>query len=118
MKRDKESLSALLQTIGEHAEKAAKKALSDGADRVVEDAKSRCPVMTGALRDSIHKEVMNGGTKIKIVADADNDGIFYGKIVEFSPKINRPFLYPAIDAARESIRDGIASAVREGLKRR
>ena len=61
---------------------------------------------------------MRGSDRRVGVADADNDGIFYGKIVEFSPKINRPFLYTAIDAARESIRDGIASAVREGLKRR
>ena len=117
-KKSNESLSALLFIFGTNAAKAAKAALKEGADGVVEDAKSRCPVKTGALRDSIHAEVKRNGTYIKVVADAQNDGVYYGKVVEFSPKINKPFRYPAIDAARDSIRDNIARAVREGLKKR
>ena len=117
-KKSNESLSALLDIIGTNAAKVAKTALKEGADGVVEDAKSRCPVKTGALRDSIHAEVKRNGTYIKVVADAQNDGVYYGKVVEFSPKINKPFLYPATDAARDSIRDNIARAVREGLKKR
>nr|DAT34275.1 MAG TPA: type I neck protein [Caudoviricetes sp.] len=117
-KKSNESLSALLDIIGTNAAKAAKAALKEGADGVVEDAKSRCPVKTGALRDSIHAEVKRNGTYIKVVADAQNDGVYYGKVVEFSTKINKPFLYPAIDAGRDSIRDNIARAVKEGLKKR
>lgn len=115
----KQSLKEVFELMGENAAKAAKKALADGAGKVMEDAKKRCPVETGNLRDSIHTEVKNGGSRIRIVADARaDDGVFYGKIVEFSPKINKPFLYPAIDAARENIRDSIVNAVREGLRRR
>lgn len=43
-KKSNESLSALLDIIGTNAAKAAKAALKEGADGVVEDAKSRCPV--------------------------------------------------------------------------
>ena len=112
------SLSNIFQDIGEKATKAAKDALSDGADMVVENAKSRCPVRTGALKESIHKVVLRGGTKIKVVADATNDdGIPYGRFVEFSPKINEPFLYPALDAVRNTIRENVAKAVQESLKR-
>lgn len=115
----REELSGLLLAIGDNAAKAAKDALKKGADLVVEDARSRCPVRTGAFRDSIHAEPRRGGTYIRIVADAQNsDGVYYGKVVEFSPRINRPFLYPAIDAARDSIRQDVARAVKESLKRR
>lgn len=116
---NKESLKEVLELMGENAAKAAKKALAHGAERVASDAKTRCPAETGNLRNSIHTEVKNGGSKIRVVADAKAaDGVFYGKIVEFSPKINKPFLYPAIDAAKESIKDNVINAVREGLKRR
>ena len=112
------SLSEVFQDIGEKATRAAKDALSHGADMVVNDAKSRCPVRTGALKESIHKVVLRGGTKIKVVADTTNDnGVPYGRFVEFSPKINEPFLYPALDAARSTIRENIAKAVQESLKR-
>ena len=110
-------LSALLSLYGEKATAAAKMALDKGADEVIEDAKYRCPVLTGRLRDSIHKETENGGLKIKIVADAQNDyGAYYGKVVEFSPQINLPFLYPAIDAKREAIRKNVADAIHNSSK--
>ena len=112
------SLSDVFQDIGEKATKAAKDALSNGADLVVENAKSRCPVKTGALKESIHKVVLRCGTKIKVVADAtNNDGIPYGRFVEFSPRINEPFMYPALDAVRNTIRENVAKAVQESLKR-
>lgn len=117
-RRNNKEVNEILLHLGEKVEAAAKKALQAGADAVVADAKSRCPVLTGALRDSIHKQVTSKGLKIKIVADATTpDGIAYGKIVEFSPAINKPFLYPALDAARDSIRQNVANAVKEGLKK-
>ena len=85
------SLSDVFQDIGEKATKAAKAALSNGADMVVNDAKTRCPVRTGALKESIHKVVLRGGTRIKVIADATNDnGVPYGRFVEFSPMIQAP----------------------------
>ena len=117
MKHTRESLSHVLDAIGEKVARAAMEALSKGADLIVDDAKERCPVDTGQLRESIHNKIQRKGTRAKIVADAKKDGIYYGKIVEFSPKINRPFMYPALDANRDTVRDMISDAVRKGLRK-
>lgn len=114
----RESLNDVLQAMGEKATKAAKEALSKGADIVVDEAKNRCPVDTGNLRESIHKEIVSGGKLVRVVADADNGGFKYARVVEFSPRINKPFMYPAIEATREEVKNGIVEAVRESLKRR
>lgn len=118
-----------LQELGDNVLAAAVKALSAGADVIVEDAKTRCPVYKGtkrkngttymdkrakpgALRDSIRVKKMSNGTAFKIVADAaDLDGFFYGQIVEFGPD-GRPFLYPAYDAHKSEIRDSIIEAIK------
>ena len=117
----------ILRDLGEAATAAAKSALADGADIVVQEAKAMCPVykgndrrvVKGALRDSIHAVKQKGGAKYKIVADAkSHDGIFYGKLVEFSPTINKPFMYPAMDARRDEVRNKIVDAVREALRKK
>ena len=113
-----ETVAMLLQTMGERAAKAAREALSEGADMVVAEAKDRCPVRSGELKESIHKEVKKGGGRIDVVADAEHRGVFYGRIVEFSPRINRPFLYPAMDSKRKAVREHITEAVREELKKK
>ncbi|MBR3458880.1 MAG: HK97 gp10 family phage protein, partial [Selenomonadaceae bacterium] len=106
-----DSAETILKELGTAAENAAKAALAEGAEMVMKEAKQRCPVyegddyrvVKGALRDSIHAEKQKGGKEYRIVADAQaQDGLYYGKIVEFSPKINKPFLYPAMDAKREA----------------
>ena len=117
----------ILKELGENATKAAKDALADGVEIVMQEAKTRCPVykgndhrvVKGALRDSIHAVRMKGGAKYKIIADAvSHDGIFYGKLVEFSPAVNKPFMYPAMDAKRDEVRSKIIEAVREAVRRR
>ena len=127
MAKGYQSAEEILQELGENATKAAKDALADGAEIVMQEARNRCPVykgndnrvVKGALRDSIHAVKQKGGAKYKIVADAvSHDGIFYGKLVEFSPKINKPFMYPAMDARRDEVRNKIIDAVREALRRK
>ncbi|WP_041914359.1 HK97-gp10 family putative phage morphogenesis protein [Selenomonas ruminantium] len=119
------SVSKLQALVGDIAVEAGKKALSECADEIVADAKSRCPVKTGALRDSIHKEVKKNGERVTVGTRLKSapskkypNGVNYGKIVEFSPRINKPFLYPALDAHRaqtkEKIRQAIAEAVKHG----
>lgn len=108
-----------LREKGEHVLAAAKSALKDGVDLIVSDAKSRCPVDTGKLRDSIKAVDVAQGAAYELSANAKNQkGISYGQFVEFSPKINRPFLYPAIDAnigyVRENIKQAIQDAIRYG----
>ena len=127
MAKGYQSAEEILRELGENATKAAKSALADGAEIVMQEARNRCPVykgndnrvVKGALRDSIHAVKQKGGAKYKIVADAvSHDGIFYGKLVEFSPKINKPFMYPAMEARRDEVRNKIIDAVREALRRK
>ena len=122
-----DSAETILKELGEAAENAAKAALAEGAEMVMKEAKQRCPVyegddprvVKGALRDSIHAVKEKGGKEYRIVADAQaQDGLYYGKIVEFSPKINKPFMYPAMDAKREVVKKKIVDAVREAIRKR
>ena len=123
-----------LKELGEHVLEAAKAALKEGADSVVAEAKSHCPVYEGhkkngkvymaagvkpgALRDSIKAEPNSRGTVYQISADAkSSDGFLYGQILEFSPRVNRPFLYPALEAKKKDVVDGIAGAIREAIRR-
>lgn len=121
------SAETILKELGTAAENAAKAALEEGAEILVKEAKARCPVYDGddprvvkaALRDSIHAEKEKGGKEYRIAADAQaQDGLFYGKMVEFSPKINKPFLYPAMDAKRKEIQQKIVAAVREAIRKK
>ena len=96
---------------------AAKSALKDGVDLIIADAKSRCPVRTGKLRDSIKAVDVASGAAYEITADAKNDnGVAYGQFVEFSPKINKPFLYPAIDANISEVREKVKQAIQGALR--
>ncbi len=107
-----------LKMISEKVSKTTKQALQECSEMLVNEAKSRCPVDSGRLKDSIHAEKRKGGTKYQVVADAkDDQGRFYGRVVEYSPKINRPFMYPAMDALKEQIKDKLINAVRDGLKK-
>ena len=127
MVRRWQSSEEILKELGENATEAAKSALAEGAELVMKEAKERCPVYTGndrrvvkgALKESIHAVKQKGGTKYKIIADAvSHDGIFYGKLVEFSPAINQPFMYPALDVQREMVKKLIVEAVREAVRKR
>lgn len=103
-----------LQAKGERVLAAAKQALKEGAQLIVDDAKSRVPVKTGKLRDSIHAIEKEGGAVQELTADAKNEsGKPYGKIVEYSPRINRPFLKPALDAHAHEINQKIAQAIQQ-----
>ena len=104
--------------MGEHVASAAKQALKNSAYQVVADAKSHCPVgRTGNLRNSIHAEVNRNGSSYKIIADAERNGFHYAKVVEFSPKINKPFMYPAIEENRARFNENIRNAVSQAIAR-
>ena len=118
------SAGKILTELGENAKKAALKALSEGAEIVADEARKRCPVyegndprvVKGALRDSIYVGSQRAN-EVQIIADAmAKDGLFYGRIVEYSPK-GRPFLYPALDAKRESVKNLIVESVRRAIRK-
>jgi HK97 gp10 family phage protein len=107
-----------LKMISEKVSIKTKEALKECSQMLVDEAKTRCPVDSGRLRDSIHAEKKKGGTKYQVIADAkDEQGRYYGRIVEYSPKINKPFMYPAMDALKQQIKDKLITAVRDGLKK-
>ncbi|WP_051650348.1 HK97 gp10 family phage protein [Selenomonas sp. AB3002] len=124
-----------LKDLGEHVLKAAKDALAECAEKVVNDAKKNCPVyeghkkengknyfakgvQPGALRDSIKAEPNDKKTVYQISANAKSeDGFLYGQIVEFSPRVNHPFLYPALEENKAYVQKYISEAIQAAIKR-
>lgn len=105
-----------LREMGEHVAEAARRALKAGAYRVAADAKSRCPVDTGKLRNSIHVDADSRSKNwFHISASAENDGYDYARIVEFSPKINKPYMYPALDANAQQIYEDARNAASRAI---
>lgn len=106
-----------LRELGEEILEAAKTALAEGAEEVVIDAKSRCPLKTGKLKESIQAIRKRNGVTYYIEANAKNDqDISYGQFVEFDPRINRPFLYPAMEANRNQIYHNILESIRHKIR--
>ena len=105
-----------LREIGEHVEEAAKEALKAGAERIVVTAKQRCPVKTGKLKSSIEAKSEREGAIQKVKAEAKNKkGFNYAPIVEYSPKINRPFISPSLEEHRAEIYAEIKEAIRKAI---
>lgn len=119
----------LIRDLGENVYTAAKAALKSGAGIIVQDAKSRCPVSDrnlekrglakGALRDSIKATARKNGAEYRISAEAkDEKGVYYGQFVEFDPRIDKPFLYPAMDANRAGVHAMIAQAINDAVEKK
>ena len=110
------SISFILRQRGKKAVEMAAEEVKKQAEIIRDDAKSRCPVLTGKLAESIKVVEFNNGLYCQISADARNKkGIAYGQFVEFDPRISRPFLYPAFDAHRDEAAEAIMEAVRKAL---
>ena len=102
-----------LKKRGAKIEQATKAAVKESAEEIVRVAKFLAPVRTGNLQNSIHCEIEDNGLIYKISADAKNvKGTMYARIVEFDPRINKPFLYPAINKTIDGINDKIKQAVK------
>lgn len=138
-KQSLQKVTQELASIGNHVLVAAKDALKKEVDKIVADAKNRAPVYmgnpaylpqgatAGALKESIHAVANKDGTQYTIGADANvpnknangGEGVFYyAPIVEFSPRINKPYLYPAFDANRDSAIAAIEQAIYNAIKGR
>lgn len=112
------NIAATLRRRGARIEQAAKGALLDGVKEIVRTAKFLAPVKTGNLQESIHyeQEDADAGLVFKIVADAKNEqGKPYARIVEYDPRINKPFLYPAINKTADRINEKIKQATRREI---
>ena len=106
----------VLEVYGERAAKPAKDALAQNADELCETVKSKCPVRTGRLLNSIHVSRLKDGAVYKVIADAQgDDGTPYARIVEFSPKIAKPFMYPSMDEKRDRFKQNVKTKIREAV---
>lgn len=115
----KDQLKNILEVHGEKAAQAAKDALAQNAEELCSLAKAKCPVDTGRLRDSIHVLKRDNGAMYIIVADAQSeDGTFYARIVEFSPKINEPYMYPAFDEMKDQMKQNVKNAIKGAINGR
>lgn len=122
------SIKMILERYGEKAAEAARKALRENAETLVDEAKSRCPVETGfyrgrqhklkhagRLRDSIHVED-GGKDSVQVVADAKDDkGFCYAPIIEYAPW-GTPFLKPAYEAKKIEMINRTKDAIRAAIK--
>ena len=110
--------AALQELYGEQVVEAVRRQMEEEAEAIVEDMKSRVPVRTGALKNSIRWHWNKKKTAIEIVADAANpkNNVKYGRYVEFSPRINKPFFYPAMDAHRNGYKDRLMNALKKAIK--
>lgn len=114
----------ILRAIGENTIEAAKQETKRQAEIIAADARQRCPVDTGALRDSIKVKQSKDGLVCRISANARNSkgkawpDFAYGQIVEFAPpnKGGRPFLYPAFDARKDAAQEAIYNAVQRAWR--
>lgn len=122
------SIKMILERYGEKAAEAARKALRENAETLVDEAKSRCPVETGfyrgrqhklkhpgRLRDSIHVED-GGKDSVQVVADAKDDkGFCYAPLIEYSPR-GTPFLKPAYEAKKIEMINHTKDVIRAAIK--
>lgn len=106
----------VLKVYGERVADAAKEALADNAEELCQTVKSKCPVRTGRLLDSIHVSRLKDGAVYKVIADArGDDGTPYARIVEFSPKIDKPFMYPSMDEKRDKFKRNVVSKIKGAI---
>lgn len=111
-----------LQQIGANVGKLENKALKNAAEPVLDDAKSNVPVNTGKLKEGLDISNIKKKDGVKYVnvgiTKSDNSEIFYGKFIEFgtSKMPARPFLQPAFEKNKNTVKNIIADTLREGLK--
>jgi HK97 gp10 family phage protein len=88
-----------------------KDALMESAEAIAEAAKERVPVDSGALRDAIHVEEIEGGASVV----AGDERVFYGHLVEHgtTQAPPRPFLIPAFEAERENLLERVGEALED-----
>ena len=127
-----------LRKKGENVLKAAKNALKDGANLIVNDMRKRAPVykgrannrvVPGLLKSSIKAESKADGAIYEFSANAKNpyDNFLYGPIVEFAKwrKIHgrkvkarrQAFMYPALDAHRNDVNKMVKDAINAAIAR-
>lgn len=116
----KSGIPGLIATLGPRTDDAVEEA----AEMIAEAARTRAPVLTGALKASIHVEEVGLGLLANgyaVVADAtDEDGYPYGIAVEFGQHQGshsvgpHAFMYPAFEEVGPELPDIVKGKIRGG----
>jgi len=114
---------------------AVRQATRDACDALVEEAKTLCPVDTGALRDSIKADVADGDRTVVGTVSANTS---YASYVEYGTGIRgassvgagpypyspnwpgmpaQPFMRPAADTSRDMIKERYKSALTVAMQK-
>lgn len=106
---------ASLGRLGTEQLAVAKEVSKKFAREVVQDARSKAPKRTGALRRAIHHKLKSRKGSFEIGFGWRAKG-FYGLFVEYGTKKSgaKPHLRPAFDSRAQTLETDIANAI-EGL---
>lgn len=106
---------------------AAERAVLEGAQIIVEQAKRLVPVRTGRLRDSITARLGDGGGAnvgfrgegVSVTIGPDHRRGWYGHFIEFGTvdQPARPFMRPAFDSRHRAAERKIAAAMKVEIRR-
>jgi trehalose utilization protein len=116
-------LLAFLKEIGEKIPEEVNNIYINGGNTILADAKSRIKSKSGKLAESGHLKQSGNKQlrKVQVVFDAEADRkgqpYKYGRIVEFRPGHEHPFLYPAYDAHSDKIREDALETIRDVVKK-
>ena len=127
-RRKSVSIKHILELYGEKAAQAARKALRENGETLVQAARELCPVEKGfyrgrqhklkhpgRLRDSIHVEDGDKDT-ILVVADATDDKDFcYAPIIEYAPW-GKPFMKPAYEGKKIEMINHAKDVIRAAIR--
>ena len=113
-----EGAAAVSERLAERAEAVQSNltaAISSEAEALRTEAKRRCPVDTGVLRDSIHAEVYAQGADVEATV---------GSALDYAPAVElgtlqcppKPYLAPAFRARRSALIERCKQAVRRAIR--
>lgn len=117
-KKPEIKFEAVLESYGALAVEGIKKQMEAMADKIKADMLSRVPVRTGKLKQSIRWHWSSDHEHIVFIADAANprDNVKYGRLVEFDPRINKPFMYNSMDDHADEWHDRVVAALQKAAR--
>lgn len=115
-KASSDSILVTLKDLSKEITEETQKELWEYAEKILWDAIGRIDSKSGDLAASGRLEWTKNKTAVKIVFDATHDNYKYGKIIEFRPGHEHPFLYPAYDAYRDAARNAVIGKIQKAVK--
>jgi HK97 gp10 family phage protein len=113
IKCDLKDLEKTLNKLAEAIEEASQEALEETLDCIKQEAKSICPVRTGALKASIDYRFDKQELSGEVYA-----GVPYAIYVELGTRYTaRPFLHPSFEVGRAFFEQRYLELIEESIKK-